>query len=77
MSAELHNAFGDHDTKRSAIIQLDALCSYLHPERRTQNVSEYVTEFKTLGARTKLSETDKLHRFEQGLPDRYQFLYAE
>ena len=77
VSAELRNAFGDHDTERSAMVRLDALCSYLHPERRTRDVSEYVTEFKTLGARTKLSETDKLHRFEQGLPDRYQFLYAE
>ena len=77
LAQALRDAFGDSDTERSAMIRLDALCSYLHAERKTRDVSEYITEFKTLAARTKLSETDKLHRFEQGLPDRYQFLYAE
>ena len=77
VSKALRDAFGDHDTARSAMIRLDALCSYLHAERKTRDVSEYVTEFKTLAARTSLSETDKIYRFKQGLPDRFQFLYAE
>lgn len=77
LSTALRNAFGDHDTARSAMIRLDALCNYANPDRKTRDVSEYITEFKTLAARTNLSDTDKIHRFEQGLPDRYQFLYAE
>ena len=77
LAKELRNAFGDHDTARSAMIRLDALCNYANPDRKTRDVSEYITEFKTLAARTSLSDTDKIHRFEQGLPDRYQFLYAE
>ena len=77
LAKELRNAFGDHDTARSAMIRLDALCNYANPDRKTRDVSEYITEFKTLAARTRLSDTDKIHRFEQGLPDRYQFLYAE
>ena len=77
LSKALRDAFGDHDTERSAMVRLDALCSLMHPDRKTRDVSKYITEFKTLAARTQLSDVNKIHRFESGLPDRYQFLYAE
>ena len=77
LSKALRDAFGDSDIARSAMIQLDALCQYMHPDRKTRDVREYLTEFETLAGRTKMTDAEKIYRLEQGLPDRYMVLYAE